>query len=227
MKQQDLHLCKQVRSKSCALKNLRFLTKESVVLLIILFAICIPLVHSQNVTTLTPDQLKLAGNVSNIAGNANDALEKEVHIPETLQIFARILFGLNESEGVSFQLFIILIASWVILYLLLVSFLELVPLFEGALRWISGIVLMLLLGVSKGLKSAAEFLIWLSSFGGTLKNWEIFGLGILLIFLVVLYFALAKFSKFIKSKSDLAHRRRLGQDIGVMGEKAKWERNYS
>lgn len=160
-------------------------------------------------------------NSFSIFEKSNNALNEEVNLPGNLQIIARILFGIDREENVNFQLFVILIAAWIIIFLLLESFVKLMPFFEGWKTWVVSFVIMLLIGSSGGLQYLAGFLIWFSSFFGLLKGLELLGLILSLLALFILYIFLGKLAKILSDKSKIEENEIIGVNINRANEISK------
>ena len=124
---------------------------------------------------------------SSVQNKTNQILEKNVEIPNELQIVARILFGLDENDKVDLQIFIVLIALWFFIYLLIVSIIQIMPFLQGGKSWIVGFLIMLLVGFSGGLTFAAFWIYSISGFFGLLQQLAIARILVAIIILVFIF----------------------------------------
>lgn len=166
-------------------------------------------------------QIQNRTNLSGAQESSNRILEQQVEIPENFRFVPRFLFGLQLNQEISFQLFIILIGSWIILYVGFTQIIKIMPFFDGGKAWIASFCVMVLMGISGGLILAANFLIDLSTLFGVLKGWEIVGLAIALVFLVIVYFFIAKVSKMLRNKMHVEENEITGLNINTSGKIAK------
>ena len=67
-------------------------------------------------------------SISEVQTKTTQTLEQTVNIPENLQIVARIIFGI--SGEISLQIFIVLIAIWIMLLVVITNILKITP-FRG------------------------------------------------------------------------------------------------
>jgi|SRR3989344_990246 len=168
-------------------------------------------------------------NVSNFTDSSgvkektNQVLEKQVIIPDNLQIITRVLFGLKPADKVDFQTFVILIALWVIIFIFLHSIIILIPFFNKGTSWIGGFIVMLLMGISGGLVLIAKFVLSLSNLFGVLKGWALLSFAISLIILIGLFFLISKGMKMLGLSERVEEMRVVGRNIGVASEVGKIE----
>ena len=157
---------------------------------------------SNDTTSNTPDsddikqELEIA--TKNIDEKVSKGLEKEIQIPQYLQVIAKIMFGMEETIGIS--LFIILVILWLIVLILLIDIIKFIPIPLLQNFWpraIVGILISSLIALSGITKSIALFFL---NIGDSLKFLEKWGAGALLFALVVLgiiLFAIMKIMPFL------------------------------
>jgi|WetSurMetagenome_2_1015567.scaffolds.fasta_scaffold192044_2 hypothetical protein len=201
--------------------------KELIILFIFLFTLYLPLAHSQNSSppnssSISLDKINSVGNVSGLTQTTNDALEKEVKIPENLQLFAKIIFGLTDE--VTFQVLIISIAVWLFLLIFLHSLLDIMPFFSGWKSWLGGVLVMILIGISGGLTLAIQVLMDFSHIFGALSKNSILSLIFSLIFIAIVSFIMMKLSHFIKSKWGIEENEIIGRNVRYAGDMGQIQR---
>lgn len=150
---------------------------------------------------------------SSVQNRTNQILEKNVEIPNELQIVARILFGLENNEKIDLQTFIILIALWFFIYLLIVSIIQIMPFLQDGKSWIVGFLIMLLVGFSGGLTFAAFWIYSISGLFGLLQQLAIARLIVTVLILTVLFFIFSKFIASLKGKMQLEEAAQVGRNI--------------
>ncbi len=182
---------------------------------------------------LVHSQIPLPGEISDqttktkidFKSKSNEALDKEIKIPDKLQILARVLFGLKSGETVSLSMFIVFISVWIIFLILLRSIVLLIPFFNETTSWPASIVIMLLLGISGGIEAIAKLILWIGSLFGILKDWEIFSLIISIIVVFGLALIISKAMKRLGLSEEIDKMEGVGRNIGFAGEVGKIERD--
>src|SRR3989344_8970360 len=144
-------------------------------------------------------------------GKSNEVLEKEVKIPDNLQIFARVLFGLKKTDKVDLQTIILLFATFFIILILLHEIIGIM--FSDWKSWIFAIVVNLIIGVSGGFRDAIAFFFGIGNLFGFLEEYELLRFIIVLALLFIFFYFLSKvFNKF-KDKEELEESSQMGRDI--------------
>ncbi|MBI2452312.1 hypothetical protein HYV50_04530 [Candidatus Pacearchaeota archaeon] len=177
-----------------------------------------------NLVNSAEEILNGTGNVD-IKTGTNNILEKEIGIPENLEIFSRVLFGLKAGDKVDLQALVILIGLLVISLMLMKTIIEFMPFFENSLRgWLGAVIITLLIGVSGGFLLMADFLLDLGSLFGLLEEWGLARVVISLLLLVGFFYLITTFIKFIKNKATVAEMEATGRNIGVASAIGKIQR---
>src|SRR3989344_8617833 len=109
--------------------------KKSFVVFVVLVLLS-SFVSAQNDSSLSAEQIKDAVEFSGVGDRSNALLEKNIEIPENLQIITKVLFGLKHDAKVDFQTFVILIAILVIIFLVIKSVYDIIPFGRGNKSWI-------------------------------------------------------------------------------------------
>jgi len=169
----------------------------SVILLIILISL-FSIIKAEELTNVQED-LKSAG--TDISQEGKQLLEREIKIPDNIQIITRILFGLQGQGGIDFSEFIVLIAVWIMIFLIIHSILQVVPLFGGWKAIVGGIVITCIIAISEAIKYIAMFFFNLGNFFSILARWSILKLLFALIIIAILTFGLKIILKILKNKA--------------------------
>src|SRR3989344_3870773 len=69
------------------------------------------------------------GNSSNFQSGLNDALEKDIQIPEDLKSVARVVFGIKDGN-IDTGDFVVLVCLWIVLLMLIHEAVVVTPIFE-------------------------------------------------------------------------------------------------
>ena len=147
-------------------------------------------------------------------GKSNEVLEKEVKIPDNLQIFARVLFGLKKTDKVDLQTIILLFATFFIILILLHEIIGIM--FSDWKSWVFAVVVNLIIGVSGGFRDSVAFFFGIGNLFGFLEEYELLRFIIVLALLFIFFYFLSKvFNKF-KDKEELEESSQMGRDIGFM-----------
>jgi len=165
---------------------------------------------------------------SGVRGVSNDLLNKEIEIPEGLQLAARAIFGIKQGTAIDLQTLVILVALWLILLILIKNIFEIFPMFgEGLRAWFGSFLVTLLIAFSGGILLAASLVLDFSRFFGLLEEWGMVTLFIGLVALAVLYYLFSKFIKFMKMKRQVEGAEKTGMEIALERLFAKKTREYS
>lgn len=189
--------------------------KEFAFLFVVLLFINLAMAANQSANLSDLKGLVNGSEFSDVKGKTNQILEKEVKIPDNLQIATRILFGLKPEEKVDFNIFILLIAAWLLLFMLLLKIVGVMPFFSGGKSWLATILIMLLAGISGGLKAGTWWLFGLMDFFKFLEGWGVFKLAITLIILIALVFLIMKVANKFKFGQEKGEMQSAGEEAGL------------
>jgi hypothetical protein len=150
---------------------------------------------------------------SGIQSSAEKSLSEQVVIPANLEDFTRIFFSLDNTTSIDLQTFIIYLAVWIMVLVIIKSILEFIPFFESNWKaWIGAVVLSALISTTGGLKAAA---IWFFNFGKLFTKTSTLWLVFDFIILAVIFFGFSKLLKILKSKSGEEKARSIGMKTGM------------
>lgn len=143
-------------------------------------------------------------------------LEKEITIPSYLELPARIIFGLKPEDNFNFSIFIVLIAFWLFLLLILHSVMELIPFFgPGAKSWIGAIIVNCLIALSGGIKDSTLFFFDLGNTFTIMREQSILTLIFIVFLLMIIWLLLSKVIKVLKNKMGTEEAKVIGFKIGA------------
>lgn len=107
-----------------------------------------------------------------IGSKTNTALATDIKVPENLQIFARVIFGIKGE--IPLQIFIVLACVWTVLFVLISGIIKITPLFGrgNVIPWVIGFIVTCLVSLSGAVRSVAVFLFNLGNIFGFLEKWS-------------------------------------------------------
>jgi len=178
-----------------------------------ILVINIYLINSADTNSIPSPQNEQTSKTINFQEKSNQALSKEVIIPENLQILARIVFGLQKDRDIQLQNFIVLVALWIMLFAIIKATTNFMPFFETDWKsWVVSIVITLIISTTGTIISISA---WLFGFGGFFKNQSLLNLIFILIILAVLSFGVFQLlnTALRMSRIEEAHRRGMKTSI--------------
>jgi len=189
--------------------------KKSLLIMTIfsILVINIYLINSADTNSIPSPQNEQTSKTINFQEKSNQALSKEVIIPENLQILARIVFGLQKDRDIQLQNFIVLVALWIMLFAIIKATTNFMPFFETDWKsWVVSIVITLIISTTGTIISISA---WLFGFGGFFKNQSLLNLIFILIILAVLSFGVFQLlnTALRMSRIEEAHRRGMKTSI--------------
>lgn len=164
-------------------------------------------------------------NNTNITGKVDSTLNKDIVIPEGLQLIARVLFGIKEGT-ISFDNLIVLLAIWAGFLYLLYQVVAFIPFFDkGVIKIIAAIVINCLISITGGMwqtyllfYNLGDMLNFFVKLHPALKFLSfIFSI----IIAGVVFFLFAYIAKKIKKKTDVEEARAVGFAAGTELAKLK------
>jgi len=205
-------------------KNMK---KEIIALLIILL---FPLIMAQEVTDTT------GPNVNNPSIDFNQNLENinnffsdtQIEIPESLQGFSQVLFGIKEP--ISLQLLIILAGIWLLSFMFVYQGIALMPIFESVdfeifnlnpSAIIVAAIITSIASVSGIIKKAAEVFLTLATNIKIIGEYAIITTIIAVLITILIIYGISKLFSVLKKEKELAEAEDEGLDIAKLSLKAK------
>lgn len=165
--------------------------------------------EDENDTTL--EDLKKIGDIKNVKGKTEELLAKQVQIPEKLQIFARIIFGLKSDEEIDLQHLIVLIAIWIMLLMFIEAILKFMPFFEeGAKTWITAAAITCLIAITGVTKTISTFFFNLGNIFGILEKWGPLRLAFAIIIAFAIFYVTSYVLKIFREKYELQRAKQEG-----------------
>lgn len=144
-------------------------------------------------------------------------------IPDSISFLPKIFFGIEDE--ISLSELIIYSVLWILVLLFINSVISFVPIFEGK-TWIVSVIIMLLFGLSGGIKNGATIWIAMLSSIPLLENIGSWTISILVILLSVGFILLNKIRKTVKESSKLAQASYEGMKAGAGIALAKVRSRY-
>jgi len=151
---------------------------------------------------------------SNFKDKSNEILDKDVQIPEELNVAARVLFGVKSN--ISLSQFIVLSCLWVLFFIFVLNVIGFIPFFEG--RWKANTVafiICLLVANSGGILTASNLFHGFFGLKGTQQEWVVFKLILLIVILIVMGFVIFKILRILKERYKEEGIEILGFKLGV------------
>ena len=161
-------------------------------------------------------------DAQNASLNVNSALEKEIQVPDSLQLIIKVLFGIERT--ISISLLILVLTIWLFSFLFFANVLKLTPFFKGWTIWPAAAGVTILIALSGVIKNISLFLL---NAGDSFAFLAKLGAGALLLIIVIII-VIAVFSlkvlnalrKKIEKEQAQEEGSRIGTTIGMV-EKMK------
>jgi hypothetical protein len=200
--------------------------KKRIIFTFLIFILLLNFIFAENITNDETPSLtnlpegaeKISSDLKNtgdqIKQTTSERLESEIQIPESLQILSKILFGWKETETIKFKVFILFSAIWIFLLLVIQKIVKITPFFENT-SWIASVIIMVLIGITGGIKQGS--IIWiemLSSISWLTKlgSWAI---SIPIILLVIIYFVFTSLTRTLKANAQISSASIEGMKAGA------------
>lgn len=174
------------------------------IFLILLFLLSIVLAQTPTTNNQTQNNIskeKIKNIIKNPTTKIDEKLEEEIQIPQGLQTVSRIIFGIKSEKPISFATFIILIAFWIFIVLLIANIIKVSGFLsmKGFLKWLFSAIFTTLLSSTGATIQIAQFWSGLGSIIPFVKESSTFALIISgIIFAIIAFIILKIFDKFNK-----------------------------
>jgi hypothetical protein len=170
--------------------------KKSLIAPLFLFIIIVFVSASENATT-----------------NA-EILENEVVLSDSLQIFTKVLFGLDSETGINLSQFIVLIVMLIVMYSMVVMAVGFVPMFSSKpIKYFISFAITFLISFSGGIRNITLFLFDFSKSLNFISDYEIFGIIISIVILLMVYFIAKVVFKLIRNQLGIDEAKGTAKDI--------------
>lgn len=158
----------------------------------------------------------IAAEPVTLGSASKDVLSTKVDIPPNLEFPARIIFGLIESDKLDLQTFIVLLALWFIVFLLLHTILEIAPIFgEGWKAWLVAFLITDIIAISGAIRLMGLFFFGFGNFFGFISTYPLLRVIFVLLLLIVVFYVLFKLIKIYKNKLELQDMIEAGYDVAL------------
>lgn len=171
-------------------------------------------------TNLPEDVGKGVEGIKDIKGKTEKALEENIKVPENLQVPARIIFGIKGE--ISLQHFIVLLAVWIMLFLIISSILKITPFFEGWKSWVGAVVITCLVAISGAIRSVSIFFLNLGNSFEFLEKWSVLKIVFALIIVAILFYGVSILIKMLNRKVMISEAEQAGMEAGAGARMLKW-----
>lgn len=163
---------------------------------------------------LSVDIGKGVEDIKGIKSKTEETLEQDIKVPEELQIPARVIFGIKGE--IPLQHFIVLIAVWIMLFLIIMSILKVIPLFgEGGKSWALAVVITCLIAITGAIRSIAIFFFNIGNIFGFLEKWSVLKIVLALIVSAAIFYGASILIKIINKKLMLDRAESAGAKAGA------------
>lgn len=200
--------------------------KRGIILLVLLALLISPTIFAAGDNTTIPSPEQIKEGLSALGGGLEDKteniIEREIQIPNQLQIPVRIIFGLKDKYVITIERFVVLCAIWMMFFFLIQGILKLTPFLNKGLQNIIGPIIITVIIAITGIINS--IVIFFFSLGDTFEWLE--ALGPFQIFVALAIVALILFithhilniveKKLIITKAEIS-----GENIGTMVTIAK------
>ena len=174
---------------------------------------CLSLISAETAGYLNVPNVTENGSLGDFRSMADKTLSEQIVIPSNLEAFTKYLFALDNTKTIDLQTFIIYIAFWIMLLLLIKSALEMIPIFgDGWKAWLGSLIVTILASSSGGLKAIS---IWFFSLGKLFKQTSFLWLVFDFLILVLLFIGVTMFLKKAKSKMGEEKARAIGMKTSM------------
>ncbi|PIN92659.1 hypothetical protein COU61_01345 [Candidatus Pacearchaeota archaeon CG10_big_fil_rev_8_21_14_0_10_35_13] len=183
------------------------------VIMILLVALAVMLIVINANAQVTPEApinntkplQEIVKNVSK-ALDFNNKLTSDIKIPESMQLPLRVVLGVKADTEISFSVFVILLATWLIFYLIILKAVKLISILHGWKSYIITLIVMLLISSAGGMVAVTNYLytaISLIKFFDSFSGGEVIKTAALIIILVIIYLLLRPLIGYLKKRSEL------------------------
>lgn len=150
-----------------------------------------------------------------IGDKTNEVLSKELILPTSLKTAARIIFGITSDKEISIAMFIVLVAVWFMLFLIISSTLNLVPFFESWKAWAGGFIVTTIVAITGAVRSVAYFFFGIGDIFSIFEKWSALKILFLLIILLVFGYGASIILKMLKKRQVLESAEMKGIEAGA------------
>ena len=164
-----------------------------------------------------------AGEVgAGVKAAAEGVLEKEIEIPDALQIPVRIVFGIKKDETITLERLIVLVAVWIMFFVLISEILKIAPILNKQWQsYIGGVIVTILIAITGTMNSLAIFFFNFGNMFEWMEKLGPFSIFISLIIVAMIFFFGMKILKLFEDRLKLSKAQETGESIGRLGAIAK------
>lgn len=142
----------------------------------------------------------------------NALSSQEAEFLQTFESWGRVLFNLGNEE-VTFQYLIVLIALFIVIVFVISNVLEFVPIFSGWTARLAGIVIVLLISVSGGIRIGALFLMGFQNMFGEASALGKAWFALVIVIVIIIGWGFMAITNKIGRELNLEKKKSLGRDV--------------
>lgn len=187
--------------------------KKSFLLIAVLLLTLIFVSAQTNVSQTSP-------NPDNIINSANQFIEKDISVPEPLQIFAKIFFGFEEK--ISLQMLIIILALWVLFFVAFSDIIATSSSFSNPVSWIIGLCMTVMLGALGVIRSLSIFLLNQALSIRFLEKWPAGALTLVFVVIILILGITSRLFRGLKEHRIIEKAREKGIKRGARLATIEW-----
>ena len=151
----------------------------------------------------------------NISSTINEKLTQSVNIPDNLEPFARLIFGIKPDEKISLNIFMILIAVWFGFFVIILAVSRFMSIFKNSfVRIIFSILVTSLVSLTGSLKFTALYIYGLASLFKFLEKFPAFATAFAIVIVIVIAIAAKIVASIVEGKLRKEEMRLKGEKAG-------------
>ncbi len=183
-----------------------------------MFLSSIVLAQTSTTDTQINSSLKSSFNISkeilkDPTPQIDERLDKDIIIPDNVQMIVRIVFGIKGDISVS--ALILLLAIWTFVLLFLGGITPLIPLFNNKIKaWFLAFIINLLIALGGTYVTIAQFTLSIGEDIKFLKDWSAGLLFLCIVTIIVFFYLFNKIFKKFQERMKMNKAREAGQKIG-------------
>ncbi len=190
--------------------------KKVIIFLTLLFVLITPISAQITNNSQSEEPIKKLNNL--LSDN------KVITIPDAFRFFSTNILRI-ETE-LTLPTLIIFTTLFIILILIIASILQYTPFLNGKItRWISAVIITMLISISGAVKQMAIFFLDLGNFFNIFKEWSALALLFSIVIVILLSYGASKLIKIIGKKAGLDKADYEGKNLNTLRKISKIEAN--
>jgi hypothetical protein len=153
---------------------------------------------------------------TNVSSGINNALDSNVQIPQGLQTFARVFFGITNNNPIDLSDFIVLIALWLGFLWVIHVAMEFVPFVKGnAIKWLIAVIVVLIISVTGAIR---EITLWYYEVIGDIEflaKYPVVKLLASIVFVYLVFYGFGKLIGIARNQVEADEAKQAGLLLGI------------